>query len=166
VESTDLTIPAVACAITHDLVTAPAFPAWWTDHRADHLSGYVGLYNAIAAIAAAIETVPALEEVFIYDLAMTVAAHLLALPEDVPADGEAAVAAVLTELLKRYADAAPLPFARYCAEIDRLCRQHLVTSWADLAGDMEPLQEAHAAGTAPLEFVKEFREHYELEWRD
>jgi hypothetical protein len=156
-----LSIAAVACAITDDTVSDPRFKTWWTDTRTDHLSGCVGLYNLISGIAVAIDMVPELEEVFIYDLAHTVAEWLLTREDEAdPYSTDECLAA----LLAQYAGGAPIPFARYAAEIDRLCRKHLACSWADLAGDKEPLEEAHKAGTEPLEFVKEFREHYELEW--
>lgn len=55
-------------------------------------------------------------------------------------------------------------FVDWCAETDRLCRVHLACSWAELAGDAEPLATAFADGETPAEFVIRQHDKYDLEW--
>lgn len=56
------------------------------------------------------------------------------------------------------------PFVDWCVEADRLCRIHLGCSWADLAGDPEPLVAAFTARESPAEFVTRYHDRYDLQW--
>lgn len=55
-------------------------------------------------------------------------------------------------------------FVEWCAETDRLCRAHLACSWAELAGDPEPLVVAFDDKESPADFVIRHRNKYDLEW--
>jgi len=55
-------------------------------------------------------------------------------------------------------------FIDWCTEVDRLCRAHLACSWAELAGDPEPLVRAFHDKETPEEFVQWVHEKYDLDW--
>lgn len=55
-------------------------------------------------------------------------------------------------------------FVDWCVETDRLCREHLACSWAELAGDPEPLVAAFKDRMTPHDFVIWYRDKYALDW--
>jgi hypothetical protein len=57
-------------------------------------------------------------------------------------------------------------FQQWTAEVDALCMTHLACSWADLCGDIAPLQLAFDAGESPAQFVLWWAEKYDLTWLD
>jgi hypothetical protein len=57
-------------------------------------------------------------------------------------------------------------FVKWVRKVDRLCQQHLYCTWADLAGDPEPLVGGWKAGDSPEAFVRGQADRYDLEWRD
>jgi hypothetical protein len=154
----------MAAAIGHDLTSHAKHDEWWQTYT-DAMSGYVGLYGLIADLAIAICAEPQLDEVFLYDLSLWTTEQLLAgdpYVMDHHPEEHAKVVAALVALAK--AEEAALPFRLWCDQVDMLCRKHLYCSWAELAGDVEPLQTAFDNHETPLEFVRGWRDHYELEW--
>lgn len=57
-------------------------------------------------------------------------------------------------------------FDRWASEVDELCRVHLYCSWAELCGDLPPLQTAYASGETPGQFVRWWADKYDLAWRN
>lgn len=57
-----------------------------------------------------------------------------------------------------------LDFTEWSFQVDGLARVHLMCSWADLCGDMEPLRRAYADGETPLEFLRWWADKYDLDW--
>ena len=55
-------------------------------------------------------------------------------------------------------------FDRWARDVDVLCVKHLCCTWADLAGDPEPLERSFASGETPIQFVQWLAEKYELTW--
>jgi hypothetical protein len=55
-------------------------------------------------------------------------------------------------------------FEQWSRDVDALCVKHLGCTWADLAGDPEPLQRSFAAGESPTQFVQWWAEKYGLTW--
>ncbi|MEZ5416102.1 MAG: hypothetical protein R2708_02025 [Vicinamibacterales bacterium] len=59
-----------------------------------------------------------------------------------------------------------IPFDEWAKEVDALCLRHLLCDWDDLCGEIEPLQQSHEAGDAPLTFVAWWSGKYDLTWID
>jgi len=55
-------------------------------------------------------------------------------------------------------------FVDWCSETDRLCRVHIGCSWAELAGDPEPLAGAFIDHETPVAFVIRQHQKFGLEW--
>ena len=60
----------------------------------------------------------------------------------------------------------PISFDEWAASVDELCRRHLVCSWKDLCGDLDPLERSYEMGDTPLTFVEWWAEKYDLHWVD
>jgi hypothetical protein len=56
-------------------------------------------------------------------------------------------------------------FQDWAREVDGLCVRHLACTWADLCGDLPPLQQAFEDGESPITFVRWWAEKFDLEWR-
>jgi hypothetical protein len=54
-------------------------------------------------------------------------------------------------------------FDAWTMEVDRLCRAHLGCGWNDLCGDKEPLERSYGSGESPVDFVRWWRQKYDLE---
>lgn len=59
-----------------------------------------------------------------------------------------------------------LTFDDWVREVDGLCRKHLRCSWAELAGDIDPLERGYRAGDSPRQFVEWLAAKYDLTWVD
>lgn len=59
-----------------------------------------------------------------------------------------------------------IAFTEWCFQVDALCQIHLKCSWADLCGDISPLERAHYLGETPRQFVEWWASKYELLWFD
>ena len=57
-------------------------------------------------------------------------------------------------------------FDQWARDVDALCVKHLCCTWADLAGDPEPLERGFASGETPMQFVQWLTEKYDLAWVD
>jgi len=55
-------------------------------------------------------------------------------------------------------------FVDWCCETDRLCQVHLGCTWAELAGDPEPLAAAFIDHETPAEFVIRQHQKFGLQW--
>jgi hypothetical protein len=55
-------------------------------------------------------------------------------------------------------------FESWAVSVNRLCVDHLACSWAELAGDPEPLLAAFSDGESPEAFVARLRDKFDLEW--
>jgi hypothetical protein len=55
-------------------------------------------------------------------------------------------------------------FESWAASVDQLCVNHLACSWAEFAGDVEPLQSAFNDGESPEQFVVRIRDKFDLIW--
>ena len=55
-------------------------------------------------------------------------------------------------------------FEQWARDVDTLCVKHLCCTWADLAGDLEPLQRSFTSGETPMHFVQWWAEKYGLVW--
>jgi hypothetical protein len=55
-------------------------------------------------------------------------------------------------------------FEAWAREVDELCVRHLACAWADLAGDLPPLQQAFEEGESPIQFVRWWAEKFDLEY--
>ena len=45
-------------------------------------------------------------------------------------------------------------FEQWARDVDSLCVRHLCCTWADLAGDSEPLERSFTSGETPMQFVR------------
>lgn len=55
-------------------------------------------------------------------------------------------------------------FDQWKGEVDALCVKHLCCTWADLAGDPDPLERSFASGETPEQFVQWWAEKHGLTW--
>lgn len=55
-------------------------------------------------------------------------------------------------------------FHEWRQEVEVLCVSHLACTWADLCGEIAPLESAYLAGVGPLDFVHWWAEKYDLAW--
>mgnify|MGYP003507532215 CR=1 FL=1 len=55
-------------------------------------------------------------------------------------------------------------FDDWCWKVNALCVIHLYCSWADLCGDIKPLEQAYDADETPRQFVEQWAEKYDLIW--
>ncbi|MCC7043454.1 MAG: hypothetical protein IT183_06310 [Acidobacteria bacterium] len=55
-------------------------------------------------------------------------------------------------------------FEQWARDVDVLCVKHLCCTWADLAGDSEPLERSFTSGEMPRQFVRWWAEKYGLVW--
>lgn len=55
-------------------------------------------------------------------------------------------------------------FEHFAREVDALCVKHLGCTWAELAGDREPLETSFNDGWTPMQFVQWWGEKYGLRW--
>ncbi len=62
-----------------------------------------------------------------------------------------------------YPEFKTMPFDTYCTHIDEACVELWGATWADLCGDLEPLQRAHANGETPYEFAEYWGAKYNLD---
>ena len=60
----------------------------------------------------------------------------------------------------------PMPFDEWATSVDELCRRHFACSWDGLAGDLHPLQNSHASGETPRQFVEWLARKFDLIWAD
>lgn len=53
-------------------------------------------------------------------------------------------------------------FDEWALTVDALCHEHLVCSWGDLCGDVNPLRRGFEAGETPRGFVRWWAVKYDL----
>jgi hypothetical protein len=60
----------------------------------------------------------------------------------------------------------PTTFDEWAFKVDALCRIHLSRSWAEVCGELPPLQASFMFCESPREFVYRWAEKYDLAWKD
>lgn len=55
---------------------------------------------------------------------------------------------------------------QWSRDVNLLCVKHLSCTWADLAGDLEPLERSFSSGETPMQFVQWWAEKYGLVWME